>query len=154
MKTSQHIAQMEEILKKNGYRMTLPRKVILEVFAKSKGHLNAKEIYLKINKKYPDIGLTTVYRTLDLLVRLNLLSRFEFGDGQHSYESKSESLNYHHHLICSSCGKVINCDGCFDEGKVFFDRIQKILAQRYDFISERYGMQIYGLCYACTHASK
>lgn len=153
MKTKEQVTHWEQALIKSGFRMTLSRKVILELFAKSKGHLNAKEVYLKINKKHPEIGLTTVYRTLELLVRLKILSRFEFGDGQNSYELKSESMNYHHHLICSSCGKVINCNGCIDEGKAFFEKIQEYLSSKYGFHGEGFGVQVYGLCNSCKLVS-
>lgn len=150
IKMNQQMNHAEEILKRNGYRTTLPRKAILEIIVKSKDHLTAKDIYLIINKKHSNVGLTTVHRTLDLLVRLKLLSRFEFGDGHHSYELKSESLSTHHHLICSSCGKVINCYICSKEGEKFFEQIQEIIAQQYSFQCEDFSVQVNGLCYSCN----
>ncbi len=143
------LEKCEEILKENGCRMTLPRKVILKLFTSTRGHLNAKEVYLKINKDYPEIGMTTVYRTLDLLVRLKVLNRFEFGGGQSSYELKADSMNHHHHLICSTCGKVIHYVDFIDEAMRFFDKLQKHLSKKYGFRIDDHEVQFYGLCDSC-----
>ena len=51
-----------------GYRMTIPREIILQVLDESKEHLSAEDIYMGVHHVYPAIGLATVYRTLDLLV--------------------------------------------------------------------------------------
>lgn len=70
-------------------RWTVPREVILDLLNRSTKHMSAKEIYSSLYKMYPGIGLTTVYRTLDLLARIGIINKFTFGDGQTRYEIKS-----------------------------------------------------------------
>ena len=92
-----------------GYRMTMPRQIIISVLNKTSKHLSAEEIYLAVHKIYPGIGLTTVYRTLELLVRIGLVFKVDFGDGRSHYElSTGPKRIQHHHLICIRCGRVID----------------------------------------------
>lgn len=142
-------AEWEQILRSRGYRLTLPRRVILNLMLQSNEHLNAKEIYARINKKFPDIGLTTVYRTLDLLVELGLINRFEFGDGYSSYELGKDAKDHHHHLICSKCGKIIDYSDFIDDEVKFFDMIEKYLAKKHDFVILGHEVQFYGHCRKC-----
>ena len=69
-----------------GYRITIPREAILEVLSSTTAHLSAEDIYLEIHKKYPNVGLTTVYRTLELLGQMGLVQKFDFGDKRGRYE--------------------------------------------------------------------
>ncbi len=69
-----------------GFRLTLPRQIILNVLTTTPKDLNAEEISLLVHERYPGIGLATVYRTLDLLTDINLISKFDFGDGRSRYE--------------------------------------------------------------------
>ena len=73
-------------IKENGFRLTFPRKIIVDILDKAKHHMSADEIYVVLHKKYPRIGFTTVYRTLDLLVRLGLINKFDFGEGKFRYK--------------------------------------------------------------------
>jgi Fur family ferric uptake transcriptional regulator len=140
---------MEKILKMQGFRMTLPRQVILVVLSKSEDHLLAKDIYMKIKKDYPNIGLTTVYRTLDLLVRMGLINKFEFGDGQSRYELAWDYKEHHHHLVCQGCGKIIDYNDFIDDEVKFFDKIQESLSKKYRFNINSHEVYIYGKCDAC-----
>lgn len=142
-------SELESILKKSGYRTTQPRRVILEALLGSKGHLMAKEIYLKINKKYPDIGFTTIYRTLDLLVKMKVINKFEFGDGQGRYELAWEFKEHHHHLICSNCGKIIDYNDFIDDEVKFFNKIQIFLSKKYKFSINSHEVYFYGKCHLC-----
>lgn len=142
-------AEWEKLLKSKGYRLTLPRRVILNLMLQSNEHLNAKEIYSRININFPDIGLTTVYRTLDLLVELGLINRFEFGDGYSSYELGKEAKNHHHHLICSKCGKIIDYSDFIEDEVKFFSMIEKYLAQKHNFVILGHEVQFYGHCEKC-----
>ena len=71
-------------------RWTVPREAILEFLDRSSKHMSAKEIYASLYKSYPGMGLTTVYRTLDLLARMGLITKLILGDGQSRYEFKSK----------------------------------------------------------------
>ena len=71
-----------------GFRWTMPRQSILDVFKKSGGHLSAEDVFFKVKNVYPGIGIATVYRTLEFLYQQSLLRRFRFGDGRARYELK------------------------------------------------------------------
>ena len=90
-------------------RWTGPRELVLEFLSRSPGHLSAKEIYSEVQKIDQRIGLTTIYRTLDLLNRMGLINKLVLGDGQARYEYKPEDQHdHHHHLICTGCGQIID----------------------------------------------
>lgn len=80
-----------------GYKATPQRVAVLEALA-SEQHQSLEEI----KDRCPDVGLVTVYRTLDLLGELGLVRRLDLGDGPR-YELAE---NHHHHLICESCGDI------------------------------------------------
>lgn len=149
MRKNKRSMEMEKILKIGGFRMTLPRQVILNALSKSEDHLLAKDIYMRINKDYPNIGLTTVYRTMDLLVRMGLINKFEFGDGQSRYELAWDYKEHHHHLVCQGCGKIIDYNDFISDEVKFFDKIQKSLSRKYRFNIDNHEVYFYGKCDAC-----
>lgn len=101
---------MEELcqrLHQNDYKITPQRRIILKVFLDNlEGHLSAEEIYNIVKETNPEIGLATVYRTLDLLADLDVLQKINFGDGRSRYEFADAEVHHHHHLICLKCGLV------------------------------------------------
>jgi len=73
-------------LRNHSCRITVPRQAILDVLSKESKHLSAEDVFMKVHKGYPGIGLTTVYRTLNLLTQIGLVLKFDFGDGRARYE--------------------------------------------------------------------
>ena len=69
-----------------GYRVTVAREAILDMLAKTDKHMSAEDIYMKLHPVYPNIGLTTVYRTLDVLSNMALIFKLDIGDGRARYE--------------------------------------------------------------------
>lgn len=149
MASDRVFSEIEEQLKEQGYRMTLPRKLILSILSLADSHLMAKEIYVTLAEKNPEIGLTTVYRTLDLLVRMGLVNKFEFGDGQSRYELAWKFKEHHHHLVCLGCGQIIDYNDFIDEEVNFFPKIQKSLSRKYNFRIENHELYFYGKCRNC-----
>lgn len=66
--------------------MTVPREIIISVLSDATEHLSAEDIYFRIHETNPAIGLTTVYRTLELLTQMRVLNKFDFGDKRSRYE--------------------------------------------------------------------
>jgi Fur family ferric uptake transcriptional regulator len=133
-----------------GYRLTIPRQAILEVLGKAEKHLSAEDVYLKVHKIYPNIGLTTVYRTLEILVQMGVISRFDFGDGRARYELvEGPEKEHHHHLICVKCKRVINYSEFMEAEKEFLKQVEKGLSKKYNFIIKNHVIQFYGLCDKC-----
>jgi len=131
-------------------RWTVPREAILNLLSKTSGHISAKEIYAALYRIYPGIGLTTVYRTLDLLVRMDLLNKFTFGGGESLYEIRSgEKKEHHHHLICTNCGRIIDYNEFLEEEVKLIKKTEEVLEQKYNFKVLNHNIEFYGLCDKC-----
>lgn len=134
-----------------GYRLTAPRRAVMEVLSKSSGHPSAEEIFLEVHKIYPEIGLTTVYRTLELLVEAGLASKFDFGDGRARYElsEETEGITHHHHLVCKSCGRIIDYTDFIEEEMELIKRTEEGLSKKFNFKINNHTIQFHGLCDRC-----
>jgi len=134
-----------------GYRFTIPRQAILDVLDKTSKHPSAEDIYLEVHKIYPNTGLTTVYRTLELLVQMGLVFKFDFGDGRARYELSegSQRASHHHHLVCTSCNRVIDYTDFIDEEVGLLNKTEKELSKKFNFKITNHLVQFYGLCDKC-----
>ncbi|AIQ12738.1 Fur family transcriptional regulator [Paenibacillus durus] len=92
----------------HNYKLTSQREAIVKVLLDNeKDHLSVEEVYMLVKGSFPQLGLATVYRTLELLCELHLVEKMNFGDGVSRYDLRSEEHEHmHHHMICDSCGKV------------------------------------------------
>ena len=88
-----------------GLRVTNQRALILEIIRQGKGHLDADEVYRRAREKQPRLSLSTVYRTLQTFKKLGLVEEHHFDEDHYHYEVKPPVE--HHHLVCVSCGKVV-----------------------------------------------
>jgi Fur family ferric uptake transcriptional regulator len=138
-------------LRGRGYRFTVPRKAILQALSNSDDHLSAEDIYMTVHEMYPAIGLTTVYRTLDILVQMGVVFKFDFGDGRARYELMDHFSNktHHHHLICTSCKTIIDYDDFLNEELDLINKTETALAARHNFKIQGHMMQFYGICERC-----
>lgn len=134
-----------------GYRWTVPRGAILEVLGSTTKHLSAEEIYMKVHKKYPAIGLTTVYRTLELLVNSNMVMKLDFGDKRSRYElsADQDGDEHHHHLVCANCGRVIDYTDFMADEMKFLKKAEKGLSEKHNFKIQDHHIQFLGLCEKC-----
>jgi Fur family transcriptional regulator, ferric uptake regulator len=137
-----------------GYRITSGREAILDVLSRSDKHLSAEDIYMQVHPKYPNIGLTTVYRTLDVLADLGLVFRFDFGDRRARYELSQgpKGTRHHHHLICTKCNRVIDYTDFIDEEVELLNQTERGLSSKYDFKITNHLIQFYGLCNKCRNS--
>lgn len=137
-------------LQGHGSRWTVPRRAVLDLLSHTSKHMSAKEVYRSLQKLYPGIGLTTVYRTLDLLVRMGLLHKFSFGTGESRFEFKSDSDDsHHHHLICTHCGKILDYTDFVDEELELVKKTEQALALKHNFRITGHNIEFYGLCARC-----
>lgn len=139
-----------------GYRVTVPRQIILNILSKTDEHLSAEDVYLQAHKTYPRIGLTTVYRTLELLERMGVVSKFDFGDNRSRYEliRGPEEGGHHHHLVCTNCARIIDYTDFIDEEVELLKKTEKGLSEKYKFKVTNHVIQFYGLCDQCQKAEK
>lgn len=138
---------LKEDLKKKGYKLTPQRRAILDIIVDCEGkHLTAEEIYDEVKKTCPEIGLATVYRTMQLLDEIGVISKLNLDDGCIRYEinlNKSECHN-HHHLICKKCGKIIEVE---DD---LMDNVEDKIQSAYKFKILDHDVKFYGLCEECN----
>lgn len=134
-------------LKEAGYKLTPQRIAIITAIAENKGkHLNTEEIYDIVKQRNPEMGLATVYRTLQLLDELEVVSSLNLEDGCVRYELYcDDGTHHHHHLICSNCGDVIEVEGDL------LDELELKIESEYDFKIVDHKLKFYGLCSNCKN---
>ena len=99
------LARSRKALNTSGMRVTNQRALILEIIRQGEGHLDADEVYRQARKKQPRLSLSTVYRALQTFKKSGLIEERHFDESHHHYEMKPPSK--HHHLVCLSCGRVV-----------------------------------------------
>jgi Fur family transcriptional regulator, ferric uptake regulator len=135
------------ILREHGYKLTPQRHALLKTIASQHDHLSPEAIYELTRAEHPGIGLVTVYRTLELLDRLDLVCRVHSADGCHDYMMRGPT-EHHHHLVCSDCGQTIDFMDCD-----LADLEQKISAKTGYEISGHL-LELYGRCGLCRKKSR
>jgi Fur family ferric uptake transcriptional regulator len=127
-------------LKEKGLKLTPQRMLIVDIIHNARGHLTAEEIIAYVQKKMPGINKSTVYRTLELLVKAGCVYKSGLGD-DFVYHHAEEG--HHHHLLCTRCGKTINCD------EDLFATLQRSLMEKYRFYADFKHMVMSGICGEC-----
>ena len=102
----ENIELLIEALKKEGLRFTEQRKSIWDEITSSDDHREAEDIFLALRKKNINVSRATVYRTIDVLVKNNLVRKLDIGDAPSKYENKINS-HHHDHMICLETGDII-----------------------------------------------
>jgi Fur family ferric uptake transcriptional regulator len=127
-------------LEERNLKHTKQRDAILEVFLGRSGHVTSEQLYQAVREQHPNIGYTTVYRTMKLLADAGLASEHHFDDGITRYEIEQE---HHDHLVCVKCGKIIEfeCE--------MIEQTQEKIAARYRFRVLRHRHELYGHCSEC-----
>lgn len=135
-----------ESLRQEGYRLTPQRMMILGIIDDSMGHISAEEIHQKIREHYPFVNISTIYRTLNLLKKLRLISETDLGEGYVRYELLERERQRHHHLVCRQCGES------FAFEHELLKPLQRRLLKNYGFAADVDHFAIFGLCQRCRSA--
>lgn len=132
-------------IKKSGYKLTPQRREILKTLVESKGkHLSCDEIYEMVRTDCPDIGIATVYRTLQILENTQNVNRLNLDDGCIRYELDFDEENHsHHHLICKSCGSV------YEVRIDLLENLENNIEKNYDFKIIDHDLKFFGICKKC-----
>ena len=128
-------------LRQHGYKLTPQRRVVIRTIASTQDHLTPAAIYEKVHQDHPSIGLVTIYRTLNILAKLELICELHAGGSCHSYTIGASG--HHHHLICSNCGEVIDFTG-YDLAE-----LEQKLSRETGFEIEDHLLEFVGLCQNC-----
>lgn len=134
-----------EKLQREGYKYTNQREEILRIIMDNKDdHLSCEEVHNIVSKENKDVGIATVYRTLQLFEELNFVYRINFDDGVSRYELNLGTENHHHHhLICTKCGSVTEVK--MDLLELLEDNIEK----EEGFTIQDHNVKFYGICKNC-----
>ncbi len=137
------IEELKRIVKQKGLKYTEQREIVLDILINAKEHLSAEDVYNEIKNKYSDsnIGIATVYRALGFLEEVDLITSIAFGTEGKKYESNAKS--HHDHLICTTCGKIIE----FIDDEI--EKRQDRIAKKNNFKITSHSMQLYGTCKEC-----
>lgn len=132
----------EERLTEGGFRITAPRRAVIQVLQEADAPLAPQDILERGRGLHPDLGLTTVYRTVALLAELDLVRRVHWSDGCHAYVATSPG--HRHHVVCLACGRTVEFPGS--------ERVVGLIAdveRTTDYRIEEHLLQLSGLCPRC-----
>jgi len=132
-------------LRQHGYKLTSQRRAVIQVITSTQDHLTPAIIYENMRQVHPNIGLVTIYRTLEILTELGLICELHAGGNCRSYTISTEQ--HHHHLICSDCGVVIDFTGHY------LSELEQSLSRESGFRIDSHLLEFVGLCQACQKAT-
>ena len=128
-------------LQASGCRLTAARRAVVETLTESARALTPVEVYDAARSCYPDLGLVSVYRTLEKLEELGLVQRVHHSKDCQAFLTAGQG---HQHLIlCSQCGKASLFEG--DDLTALFDHV----AHQTGFEIKEHWLQLHGLCADC-----
>lgn len=128
-------------LQAHGYRLTESRRAIVEIVAATSRALTPVEVFDLARAAHPDLGLVTVYRTLEKLEELHLIQRVHQPGGCQAFIAAGQG--HQHLLLCQNCGRVTFFEG--DDLNYLFN----VIAQKTGYIIQEHWLQLFGLCKYC-----
>lgn len=139
------IDRIKKQLSGAGYKLTPQRESTVRVLLENEeDHLSAEDVFLLVREKSPDIGLATVYRTLELLNELNVVDKIQFGDGVSRFDLRQEgAAHFHHHLVCIECGAVDEIQ------EDLLEDVEAIVENKWKFIIKDHRLTFHGICHRC-----
>jgi len=140
---SELLEEFKSLLKSNNLKFTSQREAILKTLYDNPDHFTPENLYLLVKESYPEsnVGITTVYRTLNLLEENNIATSISFGSQGKKFELGNKP--HHDHLICEECGKIVE----FEDEQI--EQLQEKIANMYHFKLTNHLMQLYGICKEC-----
>jgi Fur family ferric uptake transcriptional regulator len=139
------IEKIKQQLQSQGYKLTPQREATVRVLLENEeDHLSAEDVFMLVKSKAPEIGLATVYRTLELLSEMHVVEKMNFGDGVARYDLRTDSnKHHHHHLICVQCGSM---------SEIMEDwllPLEERLEKEYGFTVLDHRLDFQGICVKC-----
>lgn len=147
----------KQVLRRNGLKVTSQRLAILQMLDNAADmHLTAEEIYDSVRKEEPEIGLATVYRTIQTMAERNILEKLNLGDGcvryelshRRGYRDDGKQQHRHHHLVCLGCRQIFS----FED-----DLLEQLEAEIYEkngFVVTDHDVKLFGYCKNCRNSRR
>jgi Fur family ferric uptake transcriptional regulator len=134
-------AQVVGVLESVGVRATRQRVIVLSELMSERDDVTAQQLHERLRDRGERLGLATVYRTLGLLADEGVIDALSHHPGELCYRWCGEG--HHHHLVCSSCHRVVELDEC--DLEPWLERV----AQAHDFVTTGHRLEVSGLCGEC-----
>lgn len=122
--------------------MTPQRAMIVAAIDASENHISAEEIYAQVIARYPHVNISTVYRTMETLKELGLVTETDMGEGRVRYHPAGKG--HHHHLVCQECGTTTDLD------ESVLANLKDALRREYGFMADLRHLAIFGRCVRCS----
>ncbi len=137
--------RIKKLLHSQSYKLTPQRESTVRVLLEhEEDHLSAEDVFLLVKEKSPEIGLATVYRTLELLAELKIVDKINFGDGVSRFDLRKEGANhFHHHLVCMECGAVDEIQ------EDLLEDVEVIVERDWNFKIKDHRLTFHGICHRC-----
>lgn len=132
------VTKLSKTLRDNGYSLTNPRQIVFDALQDAE-----PQTMQQVVKACPEIDQSSVYRVIDLFIKLGIVQKLQIG-WKYKLELSDEFHDHHHHLTCTRCGKIIP----FEEGKRFEQYLQ-FISKAHDFEVRDHQLEIQGLCSSC-----
>ncbi len=144
------LERIKKLLHSASYKLTPQREATVRVLLENEeDHLSAEDVYLLVKEKSPEIGLATVYRTLELLTELKIVDKINFGDGVSRYDLRQEgAAHFHHHLVCIECGAVDEIQ------EDLLEDVEAIVERKWNFKIKDHRLTFHGICHRCQNKVK
>ena len=130
-----------DLLRESGHKMTPQRMMVLTSLRHAPGHLSASAIFENVKAAYPYIDISTIYRTLNVLKDLGVVSETHMGGGDATFEWVGAER--HHHLICKKCDAVSSLN------QDYMDQLGAQITRDIGFVADMDHFAIFGLCKDC-----
>lgn len=150
MPMENRLERIKKQLHSSSYKLTPQREATVRVLLEhEQDHLSAEDVYLLVKEKSPEIGLATVYRTLELLTELKIVDKINFGDGVSRYDLRKEGAqHFHHHLVCMECGSVDEIQ------EDLLEEVEKIVELDWNFKIKDHRLTFHGICHRCQEKAE
>jgi Fe2+ or Zn2+ uptake regulation protein len=135
------VEEVLRLLRADGGRITTSRRLLVRTLVERGEHATAEELAALVQAEAPDVHLSTIYRNLDELERLGVVSHAHLGHGAATYHLSTAA---HGHLVCEDCGKMLEAP---DE---LFDDFTRLVADRYGFAVDSHHFAVIGRCADCA----
>ncbi len=140
---AEQLKALEDFMRSRGFKLTRPRRKVVEKLLAVKGHVTADELIEQLRRGGTPVSRATVYRTLSIVSQSGLIDGHDFESGKKLYEPMVGRA-HHDHLYCISCGRVIEFT---EEG---IERLQETVVARHRFTPVYHSHKIFGYCEKCT----
>jgi len=139
------VEELERTCREHGLPVTVQRRIVFEAIIDHEDHPTADQIYDQIKTRVPDISRTTVYRVLDTLVRLGLITKICHPGSAARFDPK---IRQHYHLVCLSCERIIDVE------EPRLNRVPVPDVRGHGFQINDYHVHFRGTCADCLRKQK